>query len=98
MAQFDIHLAKDGMLLVDIQANVLSGLNTRVVVPLLPVEAAPTPIRQLNPEVIVDGRAHILATQFLSAVRTAELGAVVGSLKPIDHEVSLALDLMLHGI
>jgi toxin CcdB len=98
MGQFDIHVAKDGELLVDIQADVLSGLTTRVVVPLIPLTAAPPQIRQLNPEIVLEGASYLLLTQYLSAVHTAELGTVVGSIKPLDQRVSLALDLLLHGI
>lgn len=98
MSQFDIHLTGDGTLVVDIQADLLSAMNSRVMVPLIPASAAPAPIRQLNPEVVLDGTAYLLATQYLSAVRTAELGPVVGSLKSLDQRISLSLDLLLHGI
>lgn len=44
MARFDIYEnpACPGYLL-DVQADLLDGLNTRMVVPLLPMEAAPRP-------------------------------------------------------
>jgi toxin CcdB len=98
MSQFDIHRLGDGTLVVDIQADLLSAMNSRVVVPLIPASAAPAPIRQLNPEIVLDGTAYVLATQYLGAVRTAELGPVAGSLKSLDQRISLALDLLLHGI
>lgn len=98
MAQFDVHRTSDGALVVDIQADVLSGLNTRVVVPLIPVGSGLPTLRQLNPEIVIEGNSYLLATQYLSAVRTSDLGEVAGSLKPIDHRISLALDLLLHGV
>ena len=98
MAQFDIHRASDSSLVVDIQSDVLSVLNTRIVVPLIPAASGLPAMRQLNPELIVDDTPYLLATQYLSAVRTMELGEIVGTLKPLDHRISLALDLLLHGI
>lgn len=43
MARFDIYPNPVGAgYLLDIQTDLLSGLNTRVVVPLMPVDTAPT--------------------------------------------------------
>lgn len=98
MAQYDVHQMDGGTLVVDIQAEILSGFNTRIVVPLLPREDAPAPVRQLNPEVVLDGQTYVLATQYLSAVRLSELSPAIGSLKPLEHRVSLSLDLLLHGV
>jgi toxin CcdB len=50
MARFDI-FKNEGEVgyLLDVQSDLLSGLNTRVVVPLLPKSSAPSPAQRLNP-------------------------------------------------
>ena len=84
--------------MLDIQSDALSALNTRIVVPLVSSKSAPKPLSHLNPEVVLDGVPHIIVTQFMTAVRVADLGTTLGSLKPLDQRVSRALDLLLHGI
>jgi toxin CcdB len=50
MARCDIYARKDGPgFLIDCQADLLSGLNTRFVAPLLPEAHAPMPAARLNP-------------------------------------------------
>lgn len=44
MARYDLHANPDGPgYLLDVQADLLAGLNTRIVVPLMPQDAAPEP-------------------------------------------------------
>ncbi len=55
MARFDVHVNRGGSgCLLDVQADLISGLNTRLVVPLLPVGVAPANAERLNP-VFVQG-------------------------------------------
>ena len=50
MARFDVYPNPDGQgSLLDIQADLLCHLNTRVVVPLLPLSFAPKPAQHLIP-------------------------------------------------
>lgn len=98
MGQFDVHRSADGLLLVDIQADMLADLTTRIVVPLIPVDLAPKPMRGLNPACALEGQSYVLVTQFMSAMRRSELGDTIGSLKQVDQDISRALDLALHGI
>tara|TARA_Y100001001_G_scaffold162539_1_gene189339 strand:+ start:1457 stop:1615 length:159 start_codon:yes stop_codon:yes gene_type:complete len=50
MSRFDIFENEEGAgYLLDVQSDLLSGLNTRVVVPLLPKSSAPFPAQRLNP-------------------------------------------------
>ncbi|WP_438887671.1 CcdB family protein, partial [Bacillus cereus group sp. BC232] len=50
MARFDIFDNEGGGgYLLDVQSDLLGGLNTRVVVPLLPQSSAPPPAQRLNP-------------------------------------------------
>lgn len=98
MARYDIHRAPDGRgYLLDVQTDLLGGFTTRLVVPLLPLEDAPTPGRGLNPLVEIEGHLHMMATQYLAAVPAALLRQPVGSLASRAEEVTRALDLILHG-
>ena len=81
MARFDIFRNDDveGYLL-DVQSDLLSDLNTRVVVPLLTRSAAPSPAQRLNPVFEVKGAEVIMGTQFMAAVPEDELRIKVGNL------------------
>lgn len=98
MAKYDVHPSPGGAgFVVDVQTDLLDGLNTRVVVPLLPVDAAPKPAAVLNPTVKIDGAAHIMMTQFLSAVPLSALGKPVGTLCDRADEITRGLDMLFQG-
>lgn len=98
MAKFDIHEYRsgDGYLL-DVQADLLDHLNTRVVVPLLPKTHAPQPAARLNPVFEVGGVPYVMATQFLAAVPKSELGTKVANIEPSFTEITTALDMVFQG-
>ena len=98
MARFDLFKNATGPgYLLDVQADILSGLNTRVVVPLLPKSSAPSPADRLNPVFEVEGERVVMATQFLAAVPGSELRPRIGSLAKERHEISAALDMLFMG-
>ena len=98
MARFDVYImAKGGGFLLDVPPDLLSGLNTRVVVPLLQLTEAPIPAQRLNPILEVDNVEVIMATQFLAAVPETELKASVGNLDRSRNEISAALDMLFSG-
>lgn len=84
--------------LLDVQANLLSHLSTCVVVPLLPVDAAPKPARALNPMFDISGIPHVMATQFIAAVPTRLLAEKVADLHERAHEIVGALDCLFQGV
>ncbi len=100
MSRFDVYptpgKAGTGYVL-DVQANLLSELGTRVVVPLLPNETAPKAARGLNPEFEINGRPHVMLTQFIAAVSKKHLGKSVFSLQARSDDITRALDLLLTG-
>ena len=99
MARFDVYaLKRGGALVVDCQADLLDGLKSRVVVPLVAESEAPKPARRLNPVFEIGGERYVLMTQFLSAVEMRELGAEVGSLDEQGETVLGALDFLLTGV
>jgi toxin CcdB len=98
MARFGVFRNPDAAgYLLDVQADLLGHLNTRVVVPLLPLNVVPTPAKTLNPVFEVDGEAMVMATQFLAAVPTSLLRTCVASLEGQRHDITTALDLLFQG-
>ncbi len=99
MAKFDVFRRRTGAgYLLDCQADLLSQLNTRFVVPLLPVEQAPKPAARLNPVFELEGKSHVMMTQFAAAVLVSELGEKVASLRGRDMEIVNALDILISGV
>jgi toxin CcdB len=98
MARFDVYRNPDGAgCLLDIQADLLSHLNTRVVVPLLPLSYAPKPARTLNPCFDIAGETLVMATQFMAAVPVNILHAPLTSLGARRDELVAAIDLLMQG-
>jgi len=101
MPRLDVHRitlagSREGYV-VDVQADLLSHLATRTVVPLLPETAASPPIADLNPIVEIDGIRHVMVTQAIASVPVRESKRVVASLSPRRDEVTRALDTLLIG-
>ena len=98
MAKFDVYRLPDGnRCLIDCQADLLSDLNTRFVVPLLPLKDAPKPAARLNPVFELQGKQYVMATQFAATVPASELTVVIASLSEDHLTVSNALDMLISG-
>lgn len=99
MPQFDVHARPAGQgLLLDCQADLLSHLNTRMVVPLIPIDGAPKPAGRLNPAFDIDGQHYIMVTQYAAAVELREFGHRIASLGDKRDEIIAALDVLLTGV
>jgi toxin CcdB len=102
MVQFDVHRnPKRGAfpLLLDVQADLLSSLATRVVVPMTKLDPrGPKPISRLNPIAAVDGVKYALVFQELAAIPKSALGERVASLAGRRVDLIAALDLLLTGV
>jgi toxin CcdB len=97
MAQFDLYRL-DGSLVMDVQANLLDRLNTRIVVPLVPETEAPRPAVRLNPILVIEGTRYVLLPQFMAAVPLADLGAKAGSLAAERDRIKPAVDMVFDGV
>ena len=98
MARFDVYARPGGAgYVLDVQADVLSGLNTRIVVPLLPLAEAPEPAKRLNPAFEVGSEPHVMVTQFMAAVPRGLLRSPVANLAEQDSAIMAALDMALVG-
>lgn len=96
--RFRVYKNPDGAgYLLDVQADLLGHLNTRVVVPLLPLDCAPMPAKMLNPVFDIEGNAFSMATQFLAAVPAQMLKIPLLSLEDKRDDITAALDLLFQG-
>jgi toxin CcdB len=102
--QCDVHRNADDRgrdlypFLLDVQADLLSDLETRVVVPLVAAAAYGRRAGRLHPQFEIDGQSVVMATHLLAAVRRSELGARVASLADRRDEVIAAVDVLLGGV
>lgn len=97
MARYDVYANPAGGLVLDVQADVLDELKTRVVVPLLPMDAAPQPAKRLNPVFEISGVRYALVTQFLAAIPLSALSVPVSNLSDRHDDIVAALDMVFHG-
>ncbi|HZH47652.1 MAG TPA: CcdB family protein [Roseococcus sp.] len=99
MARFDVYPPPDGSpgFLLDVQTDFLEGLNTRIVVPLMPPDLAPAPGRDLNPLLPVGEEALVMVTQYLASVERRLLCRPIASLSHERDAITRALDLLLTG-
>lgn len=98
MPRFDVYRRRGGPgYLLDVQADHLYLLPSRVVVPLLPPTPALPPIRDLTPLLAVEGETLAMMTHFLAAVPKRELGKPVGNLLAEHDAIVRALGILLTG-
>lgn len=99
MARFDVYkYSKNGPLVLDVQADLLASLKTRVVVPLLPyAEAKAEAVPRLKPVVTVKGKKHVLMVTDIGSVEVAKLGGVIDNIEGQRQEVTAALDFLMQG-
>jgi toxin CcdB len=101
MAQFDVRKDRKGKvypLLLDVQADLLDHLATRVVVPLALKRTYPVkPLRIVNPIVVVRNVEYIAVFQELAAISARELGDLVGTLSSQRATLVAALDFVFTG-
>jgi toxin CcdB len=105
MPQFAVHRNQHAStkarfpLLLDVQADILADLATRVVIPLTPHSASKSQkMDKLTPVVQVDGKQYMVVTPQLSAIAGKELGPVVANLAAERVDFINALDFLLTGI
>ncbi len=98
MAQFDLYAGMEPGLgyVVDVQADLLDALTTRVVVPIRSTNEVEV-VRDLTPVVDIEGSTYVLLTQELTAVARSELRRPVGSLATHRDDIRRALDILLVG-
>jgi toxin CcdB len=102
MAQFDVYRnpgpdSRRIPFLLDVQSDLLAGVTTRVVVPLVRATEYMKPVRRLQPVFEVDGKALVMLTADLAGVSRLDLGMKIASLAGQRHEIMAALDFLFFG-
>jgi toxin CcdB len=85
-------------LLLDVQADLLADLDTRIVIPLMIGREARLPIRGLQPTVAIEGERYVLRTELMGRVHRSRIGSPVASLEGQRDVVVFALDLLFDGV
>ena len=98
MARFDVNPnpSGDGYLL-NVQSDLLSDLNTRLVVPLMSRSFAPKPAKRLNPTFELNSETFVMMTQFMAAVPTGILKNSAGNLDSEFEKITAAIDMIMQG-
>lgn len=98
MARFHAYRAKHGNLVfLDLQADFLDGLKTRIVAPLYPVEEMDWVIGQLNPRFEIEGKFYVMATQRMAAIALTEIGEPIADLSSRHDQIVTATDFLFQG-
>ena len=84
--------------LLDIQADLLRSLQTRIVVPLYEPTAFGPPAKKLNPTVEVDGERFVASFAEIAGVPLEVLGPKVGNASAMRTSLVAALDCLLSGV
>ncbi|MCG3767818.1 plasmid maintenance protein CcdB [Vibrio cincinnatiensis] len=105
MSQFTLYKNKDTStsntypFFVDVQSELLDSLNTRLVIPLTPLELLKNKIpSHLCPVIHLDDGSFVLLTQQMASVPTKILTEPVDDLSIFRDEIIAAIDFLITGI
>jgi toxin CcdB len=105
MAQFTVYKNKNPHtgsaipFLLDVQSDLLSDLETRVVVPLCLVSAIKgRALRTLTPVLEIEAESYVMLTPQMAGIPKRELGALVTRLERYRPEIIAAIDFLVTGI
>lgn len=103
MAQFDVfenpneETNQSVPYLLDVQADLLDSLSTRVVVPLVAASTMGKVVTHLHPEFMMQDTRVWMSTSESAGIPVRYLGRRVGTLKERRHEIIAALDFLFTG-
>lgn len=97
MAQFDVFRLKSGMLVVDLQTDLIGIEASRIVAPLRDAGRY-VAFPGLTPRVEIEGVTWIVRVQELAAIPGAELRDPVTSLATARDALKRALDILIDGV
>lgn len=80
-----------------VQADLLSTLDSRAVVPLVAQKYMGQPLSRLHPRFTVDNQTVVMATADIAAIPTRLLSELVADLTPHRAEILAALDYLITG-
>jgi len=97
MARFDVYLTGSGDYVLDVQTDLIPSMGTRLVVPLIPADKVPEPVRRLHPIFEIDGKQLVMATHLMGALPQRQLGRKLGSLWERYDDITAAIDMIFLG-
>lgn len=102
MARFDVHAYSvrnsPVAAVVDVQADILAALATRLVIPLVPSAIArEEELPRLKPRIDINGEPFVLMTTDMAALPASALGAVIVNIEDQRQTVIAAVDFLLQG-
>ncbi|SCB57885.1 toxin CcdB [Rhizobium aethiopicum] len=98
MARFHVYqLKNENVLAIDLQANLLDDLPSRVMVPLYPVRELSWSISRLNPHLSIEGETYVMATQRMASIPTGEIGKAVTDLSAESDTILRATGFLFQG-
>jgi toxin CcdB len=104
MAAFDVHANPEPRTrtalpyVIELQADLLSDLNTRLVAPLAPARSYKGAVPRLNPVIDIKGEPHVLLTQQMAALPKRLLNAPVANAQARRYDIVAAVDFLVTGI
>ncbi len=84
--------------LLELQTDLLDGLDTRLVAPLVPAARFGPPASRLNPVLRIGSRNFVMDTALIAGIPATQLGERVASLGERSAELLGALDFLVSGI
>jgi toxin CcdB len=101
MAQFDFYRYTGPnasiAFLLDVQSDLLRDLATRVVVPLVLLDAFGPPMKRLHPVFTIEDKEYVMATTEIAGTLTRNLGSHAGSLETRRLDIRGAIDFLQEG-
>ena len=101
MARFDIYkyTSKAAPLVLDVQADLFSDLNTCVVIPLvLEKQAKKEALPRLKPIIQINGKSYVLMTTDIGTIVRTSLGKKISNIEDNHRQdVTEALDFLFQG-
>jgi toxin CcdB len=98
MARYDVFPNPSGPgYLLEVQADLLDELSTRVVVPLVPYVEKLRVVRKLNPVFAIGGKQYAMFTHLIATVPAVRLAEPRTNLLPHHDQIVGALDMLFEG-
>ena len=100
MARFDVFkFASPAVpLVMDVQANLLCDLQTRVVIPLIPLAKAQQEILpRLKPVLDIHQKPYVFMVTDIGTVKTSDLGKFITNLEDQRYDIMNAIDFLFQG-
>lgn len=99
MARFDVFRlpAAGNQMVVDVQADLLEGFTTRIVIPLLPIGSISVALNRLNPKFEVDSKSYVFAVQYIASVPASSLKMPIANLQNQADAIIASMDMIFQG-